>query len=75
MFRFTQKPSSGSHIQCLAKITYLVPRCALLTTCTLVPDYYYYYYYYFFLCLFTTCSITKQYYMFKCSFDSLAVLL
>ena len=27
------------------------------------------------LCLFTTCSITKQYYMFKCSFDSLAVLL
>jgi hypothetical protein len=25
MFRFTIKPSSGSHIQCLAKITYLVP--------------------------------------------------
>jgi len=25
VFRFTQKPSSGSNIQCLAKITYLVP--------------------------------------------------
>ena len=24
------KPSSGSHIQCLAKITYLVPMCVLL---------------------------------------------
>jgi len=30
---------------------------------------------FFFYYLFTTCSITKQYYMFKCSFDSLAVLL
>ena len=26
MFRFTMKPSSGSHSQCLAKITRLVQR-------------------------------------------------
>jgi len=30
MFRFTQKPSSGSHNQSLAKITYLVPVCVSL---------------------------------------------
>ena len=34
-----------------------------------------YFYFFFLFLLFTTCSITKQYYMFKCSFDSLAVLL
>jgi len=27
MFRFTQEPSSGSHNQCLAKITNLVQLC------------------------------------------------
>jgi len=27
MFRFTQEPSSGSQIQCLAKITGMVPLC------------------------------------------------
>ena len=27
MFRFTQEPSSGSQIQCLAKITVMVPLC------------------------------------------------
>jgi len=32
------KPSPGSHIQCLVKITYLVPMCVSLTTRTLVPD-------------------------------------
>ena len=27
MFRFTQKPSSGSYSQCLAKITDMAPLC------------------------------------------------
>ena len=31
MFRFTQKPSLGSHILCLAEITYLVPMCMSLS--------------------------------------------
>jgi len=31
MFRFTQKPSSGSRSQCLAKITSMVPLCLLIS--------------------------------------------
>jgi len=30
MFQFTKKPSLVSHIQCVAKITYLVPMCVSL---------------------------------------------
>jgi len=43
MFRFTQKPSSGSYNQCLAKITNLVQLCMSVeseyaaTTLTSVP--------------------------------------
>ena len=33
MFRFTQKPSSGSQSQCLAKITGMIPQC--LSICAL----------------------------------------
>jgi len=35
MFRFTQEPSSGSHNQCLDKITSLVRLCVSVQTCVM----------------------------------------
>ena len=39
MFRITRDPSSGSFVQCLAKITVMVLSCPLTWTCCHNTDY------------------------------------
>ena len=39
MFRITRDPSSGSFLQCLAKITVMVLSCPLTWTCCRNTDY------------------------------------